>query len=112
MRYSYKSKPTIKLWIDDLVDSRRPPPGPDWKVARTSAEAIAILRSGLVAEVSFDHDFGGPDNAMLIFDWLDEKAATDLNFPIPIMSIHSMNPVGVERIRAAIEAINRRRYGE
>ena len=48
----------VKLWIDDddWSGTRNPPAG--WTWAKTSAEALAVLTSETVVEVSFDHDLG------------------------------------------------------
>jgi len=46
-----KRQSICKLYIDDL----RPLPR-GWKLARTNSEAIDILSSGKVREVSIDHD--------------------------------------------------------
>jgi len=94
-----------RLWLDDL----RPAPGPDWLVARTSAEAIAILETEDVGYISFDHDLGGDDTAMAVVDWLDERAALRPDYPIPDWGVHAANPVGGERIRAAMRAMWERR---
>lgn len=94
-----------RLFIDDLRD----PPDAIWRVARSSAAAIEILAGGGVTEVSFDHDLGGEDTAMRVVDWLDERVSTDPSFPMPAWTVHSANPVGQQRIRAALEAMERRR---
>jgi hypothetical protein len=95
----------IQLWVDDV----RPAPGPDWTIARTSAEAIQFLRTGRVEVVSFDHDLGGDDTSMRAIDWLDEAVSNDPEFRAPRVQVHSSNPVGARRIRAAVESMNRRR---
>jgi NAD+-processing family protein with receiver domain len=41
----------VKLYVDDL---RRCPEG--WTLARTNTEAIRLLASGFVEEISIDHD--------------------------------------------------------
>lgn len=41
----------MKLWVDDI---RACPNG--WELARTNSEAIRALSTGLVTEISLDHD--------------------------------------------------------
>jgi ABC-type uncharacterized transport system fused permease/ATPase subunit len=43
----------MKVWLDDL---REAPQG--WVHVRSPEEAIALLRSGKVEELSLDHDLG------------------------------------------------------
>ena len=88
----------MKLFVDDLRD----PPDATWTVARTSAEALAILESGAqVDELSFDHDLGGDDTSRPIVLWLSEYGG----WPATVR-VHSANPVGVEWLVGMIE-----RYG-
>jgi hypothetical protein len=46
----------MKVYVDDL---RRCPDG--WTLARTNTEAIRLLASGYVAEISIDHDICVPN---------------------------------------------------
>jgi hypothetical protein len=46
----------VKVWLDD---HRSPYPDPDeWVWVRTPAEAIELLETGDVSELSLDHDLG------------------------------------------------------
>ena len=51
----------MKLWIDDI---RKAPSG--WVWVKTSTEAIKMLLSRPIEEISFDHDLGGEDTASRI----------------------------------------------
>jgi len=44
----------MKVWLDDL----RPTPDDTWTAVTTPAAAIALLKSGKVEVISFDHDLG------------------------------------------------------
>lgn len=93
----------MKLWLDDI----RPAPE-GWYWAKCGTEAIRCVRTGEVTHMSFDHDLG--DGAMDGHDViciLEEMVAEGL-VPIPEMDVHSDNPVGASRLRAAIGAIIRR----
>ena len=95
----------IKLWIDDV---RPAPDGYLW--VRSVDYAIQHITwvesnydwSGVEIElIDIDHDAGdyahlGGDYIKLL-DWLEE---TGRNYPI---HIHSMNPVGVQNMRAIIQ---------
>jgi hypothetical protein len=94
----------IALFLDD---TRNPPDGV-WTIARTSAAAIAVLAGGDVGYMSLDHDLGGDDTGMRVVDWLDERIAAGDGFALPVWRIHSANPVGAARLRAALESIERR----
>ena len=95
----------MKLWVDDI---RPAPDGYVWcksvldaVVKICDGEKCAPLSKGRVVLLDIDHDAGdyvneGGDYIKLL-DWLE---ATDRNYPI---HIHSMNPVGVQNMRAIIE---------
>lgn len=90
----------IRIWVDDV---RKAPEGYMWP--RTTNDAISIIRiateSNIEIEIlDMDHDAGdyashGGDY-IKILDWLEMKGIS-----IPI-HIHSMNPVGVNNMRAII----------
>lgn len=90
----------MKLYIDDIRD----PPDDTWTVARTSQDAIYILRNVYATQVglyptspgddyieviSFDHDLGGDDTTMPVMQWLQEHGL----WPDRLI-VHSANPVG------------------
>lgn len=94
---------TYRLFIDDI----REPIDLDWRIARTSADAIALLETlGCPHEISFDHDLGGDDTAMLVVRRLidlDLDAGGTFIAPDFSYSIHSANPVGRENIRGLLD---------
>lgn len=92
----------IKIWLDDI----RTPPSDDWiwiKSVNAAKKYISMVSSDGITEImlSVDHDAGdfatdGGDYIELL-KWLE---ATKRNYPI---RIHSMNPVGVQNMRAIIQ---------
>lgn len=102
---------TSSVWLDDV---RQPPVG--WIWVRTPEDAIDLLKSGRVTVLSLDHDLGlaTPDAERTGYDvlrWLEaEIGAGRWKFPLPELRIHSANPVGVARMRRAIETIERLHY--
>lgn len=85
------------LWVDDL----RPAPH-GWLWAKTSTEAIRLLSTHSIVEMSLDHDLGGDDTSRAVVLWLCE---TEKHWP-QATAVHSANPVGVEWLRGMID-----RYG-
>ena len=93
----------MKLWVDDV---RCPPTwemGWHWATSVNKAKnAIEYFEKWFNVElIDLDYDAGdyandGGDYIKLL-DWLEE---TGRNYPI---RIHSMNPVGVQNIRAIIQ---------
>lgn len=115
----------IKLWLDDM----RPAPE-GWEWARTVEEAQAILLSMPVEEASLDHDLGACPACMngltqeqwlvatdysqmpncdhfgtgyTLVCWMEERDIWPRQKPL----VHSRNPAGASRMRAAIN----RKYG-
>jgi Cyclic-phosphate processing Receiver domain len=99
------------VWLDDV---REAPEG--WVHVKTPEEAIDLLRSGEVEEVSLDHDLGlsTPEAERTGYDvlaWLEKEVATGMwKHVVPVMLVHSANPVGSRRMEQAIASI--RRLGE
>ena len=96
------------LWVDDV----REPPNDDYVWVKSVNEAIQFIfehsmyhwvpgQTSEIELIDLDHDAGdyawdGGDY-IKILDWLEE---TGRNIPI---CIHSMNPVGVQNMRAIIQ---------
>lgn len=98
----------MKLYLDD----ERPTPG-GWERAYTAPEAIAMLETGKVTHLSLDHDLGpegagtGYDVCLFVEQKVFEQAFQfDNPFVPPVMSTHSANPVGRQRMESAIQQIH------
>ncbi len=89
---------TYRLFIDDI----RAPIAEDWLVARTSSEALGLMANrGCPIEISFDHDLGGDDTAMVVVKRmieLDIDAKGGFIPPAFTFAVHSANPVGRDNI--------------
>ncbi|SEB99412.1 hypothetical protein SAMN02787142_0689 [Burkholderia sp. WP9] len=100
---------SYRLFIDDL----RTPVSTSWVIARTSAEAITLLETrGCPREISFDHDLGGDDIAMIVVKRLIEMDLDADGHFIPndfIFSVHSANPVGKANITGLLHSYLRHR---
>lgn len=94
---------TVRLWVDDARDMPE-----DYNIhVETYQDAIDILDTYEVSAISLDHDLGDVDTrtGYDIACWI-EKHAT-LGLPRIEWSIHSVNPVGVKRMEAAMTAADR-----
>jgi hypothetical protein len=89
----------MRLWIDDLRK-----PNQSWKWAKSSKEAIALLARRDPKIISFDHDLGGDDDAMKVIRWIEIWAANKQMQKFE-WQVHSMNPVGRENIKRAMQRI-------
>jgi len=89
----------MKVWLDDI---RPMPPEFDFW-AKTADEAIRILATGTVTEISLDHDLGEDDNGTGydVAAWIEEGAYFG-TLPILRWSIHSANPVGRRKMVSAL----------
>ena len=98
---------TMKIWLDDL----RPTPDQTWTLIKTPKEAIALLESGEVRLIRFDHDLGFDGEREMtgyeVLLWIEEAVALR-GFKPPEMRVHSANPPGHERLLKGIKAIHRR----
>ena len=98
----------VRVWLDD----RRPAPS-GWYWCRTPAEAIALIETGGVEEVSLDHDLGlldGDGREQTGYDvlvWIEEQLVVDGMVP-PSLAVHSANAPAHERMQRAIDSINAR----
>ena len=93
----------MKVFLDDL----RPTPE-GWVRAYWPDEAIELLRSGEVEEISLDHDLGD-DSRGTGYDvvlWIEEAVATS-SFTPPVISVHSANSSARAKMEAGIRSIER-----
>ncbi len=85
-----------------------------WTWVKTVQEAKAILKKGGVSILSCDNDLGaGLEEGYTLLNWLEEKAATDPNFPIPDhIYAHTHNIDRQGPMQRAIENIKRFKSGQ
>lgn len=91
----------MKVFLDDL---RSPPSG--WQLVRWPEEAIALLQTGCVTELSLDHDLGddahGTGYDVLV--WLEEAVFLRGMTP-PALTIHSANFSARQKMEMAVQRI-------
>lgn len=93
----------MKVYLDD---ERMAPPG--WQQVRWPEEAIEFLKTGVVEEISLDHDLGddarGTGYDVLL--WIEEAVVT-CDFDPPVIQVHTANPPARNRMIAAVRTIQR-----
>jgi hypothetical protein len=100
----------VRVWLDD----RRPPfPDPDgWIWVRTPAEAIELLETGEVSELSLDHDLGLTEGGREltgydVVTWMEGAVATEGFEPPRTIRVHSTNASAAPKMERGIESIRR-----
>jgi hypothetical protein len=94
----------MRVFLDDV---RSAPEG--WIRVHWPSEAIAMLETGMVEELSLDHDLGD-DKQGTGYDvilWIEEAVALRSFMP-PKIIVHSANPPAAEKMLAAIRSIEER----
>lgn len=97
----------MKLFVDDI---REPTNTGEWIVVRSVQQAKAAIQfyernmHDDTILIDLDHDAGafvndGGDYIKLL-DWLEQEGIVDTGY---FFHIHSMNPVGVQNMRAIIK---------
>lgn len=92
----------MKVYLDDV---RQPPEG--YVLVKTPKEAIKLLKTEKVDMISLDHDLGDDEKIGTGYDVLlyIEVAIMTNNMKemiphgMPIIKVHSANPVAVEKMR-------------
>lgn len=97
----------MKLWVDDL----REPPDQSWIWAQTYPEAIRDLSlfEGQIEVLSLDHDLGERNTGYDILTQIEVWLHGERPYAVPpAIRVHSANPVGRDRMKAAIAAIRKK----
>jgi hypothetical protein len=90
----------MKLFIDDI----REPPEAGYIIARSSNEAINIVKKqGWPTFMSLDHDLGDDDTTMVFLKRLVEEIWDGKQNP-PDYKVHSANPIGTLNIKSFMES--------
>lgn len=97
----------MKLWIDDIRD----PKAYGWENsfwAKDARTAMRVIKTGIVSDVSFDHDLGEKGGSGYDCAALFEELCVAGKIQCPTCRIHSSNPVGRHRIEQAMYSATRR----
>ena len=84
----------MKLWLDDL----RPKPKQFDLHATTAAEAIHLLETGQVTEISLDYDLGSGGTGGAVADWIVQAASAGRIPPLR-WDVHSSSQYCCEQMR-------------
>lgn len=94
----------IKIFLDDI----RIPQDESWMIIKTYYEFIdfiIIQDFNLISEISLDHDLGLEEecekNGYDVAKWL-VNYSMDHSFKLPLIRVHSANPVGSKNIISLI----------
>lgn len=120
----------IKLWLDDVRDPRKYGAiGFAW--AKDYNEAVALIKTGEVSFASLDHDIGACEECVAASLHIGDMESPETTFynhcphaksgydflcfieesnlwPSDGIRVHSMNPVGRQRMQQVIESHYRR----
>lgn len=94
----------VKVFLDD---ERAAPDG--WIRVRWPDEAIELLETGNVSEISLDHDLGDDDRGTGydVILWIEEAVVTQ-GFQPPSIRVHSANPSARHKMELGVASIMRR----
>lgn len=93
----------VKVYLDD---ERMTPVG--WVRVYWPDEAVKLLSTGQVSELSLDHDLGNDEHGTGydVVLWIEEAVALR-GFDPPLIRVHSANSSAREKMEAGIAAITR-----
>lgn len=93
----------MKVWLDDR---RSAPAG--WIWVYWPIEAIALLETGKVTELSLDHDLGDDEHGTGydVVLWVEREVITN-GFAPPAIHIHTQNSSAREKMLAGVRSIER-----
>ena len=93
----------MKVYLDD---ERTTPEG--WTRVYWPEEAINLLKTNQVKEISLDHDLGDDDHGTGydVLLWIEEAVVTE-GFEPPEMYVHSANSSARAKMQQAINQINK-----
>jgi hypothetical protein len=91
----------VKVYLDD---ERATPDG--WVRVYWPDEAVKLLESGVVTEISLDHDLGDDERGTGydVVLWIEEAVITR-GFVPPLMSVHSANSSARLKMEMGIKTI-------
>lgn len=98
-----QGKEQLKVYLDD---ERETPEG--WVRVFWPEEAIKLLKTGEVTEISLDHDLGDDDHGTGydVVLWIEEAVFTRGFIP-PKMKVHSANSSAREKMELGIKNIEK-----
>lgn len=96
----------LNLWVDDI----RLPPAKNYMWAKIYDKAVALIDEFSFDIISLDHDLGdysGPDGREMtgydVLMFIVEQKLANLLPIYTIVTVHSANPVAIDRMSGVIE---------
>lgn len=108
-----EAEDSLRVWLDDDLVDRAAPDG--WIHVTTAWEAIRLLDSGKVIELSLDHDLSDDEQfgrGIDVVNWLAEQQEVYDRplWPRDGITLHTANPPGREAMARAIRTDAGRRF--
>lgn len=93
----------MKVFLDD---ERQTPEG--WKRVYWPEEAIELLKTNKVTEISLDHDLGDDERGTGydVIRWIEMAVDMD-DFKPPVIKVHSANTSARQKMELGIKSIER-----
>jgi hypothetical protein len=93
----------VRVYLDD---NRETPEG--WVRVYWPSEAIELLKTGAVEEISLDHDLGDDKRGTGydVIKWIEEQVVLH-DFAPPVIHVHSANSSAAVRMNNGIRSIYR-----
>ena len=93
----------MRVYLDDI---RKPPAG--WTLVKWPDEAIRLLQTGRVTDISLDHDLGDDERGTGydVILWIEEQVVRN-KFNPPNIKVHSANVSARRKMEQGIKSIER-----
>ena len=92
----------MKVFLDDM---RTPPSG--WILTDSVASTIEFLKSDKVKNLSLNHNLARvPETGYNVLLWIEREVVCNQFVP-PVITVHSSNLFGKEKMELAIKSINK-----
>jgi NAD+-processing family protein with receiver domain len=104
----------MKIWLDDIR------PAPDgWTWMKNATRVMTLIESAAwnvgrsgsdITHISLDHDLGeNVETGYDVMAFIEEMVVLH-DYKLPVITIHSANPVGRANIQRVIDAITKRQH--
>lgn len=98
----------MKIWLDDI---RPAPVGWLWIKDAIQFRVIYHDHRDEITHISFDHDLGDTNDPEITgytcLCWIEKVWWNDPNYNIPVLTVHSANPVGRLKMQTLINRMAR-----
>jgi len=99
----------MKIWLDDIR------PAPDgWLWLKDATQFSVVYKDHLdeITHISFDHDLGDTSDPEITgytcLCWVEKIWWNDVTYTLPVLTVHSANPVGRSKMQKLIDRMEGR----